>query len=432
MYKAEWERIMAEFDKAAIKKTVINFGQRMLTLVKWLTISAIMGVIVGAVSTAFSFCLSNVTELREHYPLIVLGLPIGGLAIIGLYKLILKDTDYSTNGVFTSIWDKPDVPAKITPLIFIGTVITHLFGGSAGREGAALQLGASIGCMFGRIFKMNEEDVKILLMSGMSAAFAALFGTPMAAAVFALEASTVGSLYIASLLPCVVSSIVASSFSASMGISPESFTIPYIPEFGLFNGIKIIILAIVVGIVSIIFCVTLKYTKKYMAKWFKNPLLRIVVASGIFLIITFLIGNGDYYGAGIHVIERAVMEQEADVYAFILKIILTSIIMGVGFKGGEIVPAFFVGATFGCIAGHVLNLSPGLCAAMGMTSMFCGITNCPVTSMLISFELFGFECVPYIVLTVAVSFVASGYTGIYSAQRFTFSKYRPRSKTQNN
>ena len=210
---------MAGFNKAVIKKSAINFGQRMLTLLKWLIISAVMGVIVGAISTAFSFCLSHVTELREHYPLIVLGLPIGGLAIIGLYKLILKDTDYSTNGVFTSIWNKPDVPAKITPLIFIGTVITHLFGGSAGREGAALQLGASLGCIFGRVFKMNEEDVKILLMSGMSAAFAALFGTPMAAAVFALEASTVGSLYIASLLPCVVSSIVASSFSASMGIS---------------------------------------------------------------------------------------------------------------------------------------------------------------------------------------------------------------------
>ena len=420
---------MAGFSKAAIKKKMIILGIRLRTLVKWLIIGAVMGVIVGAVSTAFSFCLSHVTELREKYPFIVLGLPVGGLAIIGLYKIILKDTDYSTNGVITSIWNKPDVPAKITPLIFIGTVITHLFGGSAGREGAALQLGASLGCIFGRIFKMSEENMKILLMSGMSAAFAALFGTPMAAAVFAVEASTVGSMYIASLLPCVVSSIVASSFSASMGISPESFTIPYIPEFGLINGVKIIVFAIVMGILSIVFCVTLKYTKKYMAKWIKNPFLRIIAASGVFLIITFLVGGGDYYGAGIHVIERAVMEQEADVYAFALKIILTSIIMGAGFKGGEIVPAFFVGATFGCVAGHLMNLSPGLCAAMGMTAMFCGITNCPITSMLISFELFGFECVPYIILTVAVSFVASGYSGIYSAQRFTFSKYRPRTKT---
>ena len=432
MFKAEWERIMAGLDKSAIKKTVIIFRLRLLILIKWLIIGTVIGVIVGAVSTAFSFCLSYVTELRETYPLIVLGLPVGGIAILGLYKLIIKDTEYSTNEVFISIWSKSDVPAKISPLIFLGTVITHLFGGSAGREGAALQLGASLGCLTGRIFKVKEKDLKIFLTCGMSAAFAALFGTPMAAAVFSIEASTVGSMYIASLLPCVISAVVASSFSASMGISPESFSIPYIPEFGVINGIKIIILAAIVGVLSIVFCMSIKYTKKYFAKWISNPFLRISVASVIFLIITFLIGNGDYYGAGIHVIEKAVMEQDADVYAFILKIILTSIIMGVGFKGGEIVPAFFVGATFGCVAGKLLNLSPGLCAAMGMTAMFCGITNCPITSMLISFELFGFECVPYIIITVAVSFIASGYSGIYSAQRFTYSKYRPEFKEQNN
>ena len=423
---------MTGFDTLAAKKMIKILKLRFLVLIKWLIIGTVIGLIVGAVSTAFSFCLSHVTDLRDKYPLIVLGLPVGGLIIIGLYKLVIKDMEYGTNGVFTAIREKPEVPAKIAPLIFISTTITHLFGGSAGREGAALQLGASLGCVFGRIFKMNEEDVKILLMSGMSAAFAALFGTPMAAAVFAVEASSIGSLYIASLLPCVVSSIVAGNFSASMGISPESFTIQYIPHFGVVNGIKIVVLAVLVGIISIIFCSSLKYTKKYMAKWIKNPFLRVMAASGVFLIITFLIGNGDYYGAGIHVIEKAVMEERADIYAFALKIILTSIIMGAGFKGGEIVPAFFVGATFGCIMGYVLKLSPGLCAAMGMTAMFCGITNCPITSMLISFELFGFECVPYIVLTVAVSFVASGYSGIYSAQRFTFSKYRPRTKVDNN
>lgn len=423
---------MAETNKVSMKtyisKFVKIFKARFLILVKWLFFGSVMGLIVGSISTIFSYCLSYVTQLRESYPLIVVGLPIGGLIILALYKLVIKDTDYSTNGVFNSILNKPEVPAKITPLIFIGTVITHLFGGSAGREGAALQLGASVGCLFGSIFKMKEEDVKILLMSGMSGAFAALFGTPMAAAVFALESANVGSMYIASLLPCVISSIVASRFSASMGISPESFVIMDIPYFGIISGAKIILLAIIVGVLSIVFCVTMKYVKKYMNKWIKNPYLRVMAAAAVFLIITFLVGDGDYYGAGIHVIERAVMEQEARVCDFILKMILTALIMGAGFKGGEIVPAFFVGATFGCLAGHIIGLSPGLCAAMGMTAMFCGITNCPITSMLISFELFGFECVPYIVITVAVSFVASGYSGIYSSQRFMYSKYSPRLK----
>ncbi|MGN0375322.1 MAG: chloride channel protein [Butyrivibrio sp.] len=419
---------MEGFDKSATKKKLIITGNRLLTMVKWLVIGTAIGLIVGAVSSAFSFCLSYVTQLRSEYPYIVYGLPIGGLAIVGLYKLAFKDKDIGTNGVIDSISNNPEVPAKVAPLIFVGTTITHLFGGSAGREGAALQLGGSLGCMFGQIFKMNKYDRKIMIMAGMSAAFAALFGTPMAAAVFAVEAATVGSLYIASLLPCVVSAIVACQFSASMGISPESFPLTDIPHFGVVTGLKIVLLAVLTGLLSILFCLAMKYIKIYMAKLIKNHFLRVIAASAVFLIITTLIGGSDYYGAGIPVIERAVTEGEAVPYAFIVKMLLTAIIMGSGFKGGEIVPAFFVGATFGCVYGHIMGISPGVCAAMGMTAMFCGITNCPITSMLISFELFGFECIPFIVITAAVSFVASGYVGIYSSQRFMYSKYRPKFK----
>lgn len=419
---------MAENDGLTVKGVLITACKRFLIVLKWLVVGFVIGLIVGAISAAFSFCLSHVTELRTRYPYIVYGLPIAGIAIVALYKIAFKDKDLGTNGVITSIWSEPDVPAKMGPLIFISTTLTHMFGGSAGREGAALQLGGSLGCFLGRIFKVNKYDRKIMLMAGMSAAFAALFGTPMAAAVFALEAATVGSMYIASLLPCVVAAIVACQFSASLGISPESFPITDVPEFGLMNGLKIVLLALLVGVVSMMFCFMMKYVKIYMEKWIKNPFLRVLAASGVFLIITALIGVDDYYGAGTDVIERAVMEGQAAPYAFILKMFLTALILGAGFKGGEIVPSFFVGATFGCVCGHILGISPGLCAAMGMTAMFCGITNCPITSMLISFELFGFECVPFIVLTAAVSFVASGYTGIYSAQRFMYSKYRPKFK----
>ena len=412
-------------EKAKIKKSIATGLYGALTLIKWLGIGIMMGLIVGAISSAFSFCLSFVTDLRMKHPYIVYGLPLGGLAIVGLYKLILKDKAKGTNVVINSILDKPQISSLIAPLIFFSTVVTHLFGGSAGREGAALQLGGSIANTFGRVFRFKDRDRKIIIMSGMSAAFSALFGTPMAAAIFAIEAATVGSLYIASLLPCVVAAVVAGYFSASLGISPESFEISYIPKFGIATGSKTILLAILVGIVSIGFCAAMKYSKKYMAKWIKNPFLRVVVAALVFLLITFLVGGEEYYGAGIEVIEHAVLHGEATPYAFALKILLTAIILGAGFQGGEIVPAFYVGATFGCVFGQIAGLSPGLCAAMGMTAMFCGITNCPITSMLISFELFGFECVPYIIITAAVSFVASGYSGIYSSQQFMYSKYRP-------
>ena len=215
--------------KSKLKKTIATVLYRALTLLKWLSIGILMGLVVGSISSAFSFCLTFVTELRMKHPYIVYGLPIGGLVIVGLYKLLLKDKKKGANVVINSISDKPQISSLIAPLIFVSTVITHLFGGSAGREGAALQLGGNLRNTFGRVFKFKERDKKIIIMSGMSAAFSALFGTPMAAAIFSIEAATVGSLYIASLLPCVISAVVASHFSASLGISPESFTISEIP-----------------------------------------------------------------------------------------------------------------------------------------------------------------------------------------------------------
>lgn len=412
-------------NKTELKNSILTIAKGFLIILKWLVIGIVMGLVVGAISSAFSFCLSFVTDLRTEHPYIVYGLPIGGIVIVGLYKLILKDKDIGTDGIITSISEKPQVSSLLAPLIFVGTVITHLFGGSAGREGAALQLGGSIGDTLGRIFRFSDKDRKIIITAGMSAAFSALFGTPMAAAIFATEAAVVGTMYLASLLPCVMAAVVASQFSASLGISPESFEISHIPEFGIETGGKIILLALLVGVVSMIYCAAMKYSKIYLAKWIKNPFVRIIAAAGVFLLITGLIGGQDYYGAGISVIERAVVEGEAVPYAFVLKLLLTALIIGAGFKGGEIVPAFYVGATFGCVFGQIAGISPGLCAAMGMTAIFCGITNCPITAMLISFELFGFECVPYIVITAAVSFVASGYSGIYSSQQFLYSKYHP-------
>lgn len=412
-------------NKSKFKETMLNTTKGFLIILKWLLIGIVMGLIVGAISSAFSFCLSYVTEIRTEYPYIVYGLPIGGIVIVGLYRLIPKEKDVGTDGIIEAISEKPQVSSMMAPLIFVSTVITHLFGGSAGREGAALQLGGSLGNTIGRIFRLDDKDRKIIITAGMSAAFSAMFGTPMAAAIFATEAAVVGTMYLASLLPCVMAAVVAGMFSASMGISPESFTISHIPNFGVITGGKIILLALLVGLLSTLFCMAMKYGKKYLNNFIKNPFIRIVAASVVFLLVTKLIGGDDYYGAGIQVIERAVVHEEAVPYAFIAKLLLTALIIGAGFRGGEIVPAFFIGATFGCVFGKIMGISPGLCAAMGMTAMFCGITNCPITSMLISFELFGFECVPYIVITAAVSFVASGYSGIYSSQQFLYSKYRP-------
>ncbi len=410
----------------SIKNKMTRIGRRLLVVLKWLIMGIIVGLVVGAVSTLFSYALSHVTALRGKYSWLVYLLPLGGIIIVAFYKLLKNDDDKGTNLVIASVSRNADIPIKMAPSIFVGTVVTHLFGGSAGREGAALQLGGSIGNQLGKWFRFDEQDRKVMIMCGMSAAFSALFGTPMAAAIFPIEAITVGVMYYSSFLPCIAAALVASNFSATLGISPESFPLINVPSMDIPIALKSLLLAVLCAFLSIAFCLAMKYVKKLLGKLFKNKFVRIIVAAAVFIGITALTRSTDYYGAGIDVIDRAVIEGEAVPYAFALKLFLTALILGAGFKGGEIVPAFYVGATFGCVFGHIAGLNPSLCAAMGMTAMFCGITNCPITAMLISFELFGFNCVPYILIATAVSFAASGYTGIYSEQMFMYSKYKPR------
>lgn len=417
--------------KISIRYVLGQAGRYSLHVLKWLALSIITGFVIGGVSTVFSYCLSHVTSLRSEYSWIVYGLPFGGIIIVGLYKLLKNEGDKGTNLVIESIDDGAVVPIRMAPSIFISTVITHLFGGSAGREGAALQIGGSLGSGLARLFRLDEKDKKVIIMSGMSAAFSALFGTPMAASIFSIEISSVGMMNYSALLPCIVAALVASEFSATLGISPESFPINGIPNLTVLTAGKAVIVAALCALVSIMFCYSMKYMGKGLSTVFKNKYVKIAVCAVVFLIITTLIGGTDFYGAGIDVIERAVVEGEAKPYAFIVKLLLTSLIIEAGFKGGEIVPSFYVGATFGCVIGHLIGLSPSLCAAVGMTALFCGVTNCPITSILISFELFGFDCAPYILIAVAISFVASGYTGIYSAQKINYSKIKPYLRPKN-
>lgn len=415
-----------------MKKTTIdwfrNIGKDILSVIKWAVIGIAVGFIVGAIGTLFSFCLSKVTALRGEYNWLVYLLPIGGLVIVGMYKLLKMENDRGTNIVLESVDKDAQVPAKMAPLIFAATTITHLFGGSAGREGAALQLGGSLGNLLGKLLHLDKKDIKVIIMSGMSAAFAALFGTPMAAAVFAIESATVGVMYYAALLPCTISAFIAGNFAKYMGMEGEHFTISGMPEFGAVPALKIALLAALCGIISILFCLAMEYTKKYLCKGLKNPFLRIAVAALVFIGITKLIGGTDFYGTGMGVIEKAVNEGDAMWFHFILKIILTALILGAGFKGGEIVPTFFVGATFGCVFGKLIGISPSLAAAVGMGAMFCGVTNCPLSAILICFELFGFESMPFIAIAIAISYVTSGHIGIYSAQNIVFSKFKNESR----
>lgn len=392
-------------------------------LVKWLFLAAFAGLTIGGVGTLFAHSITKVTAFRQENPYIVCFLPFAGLVIAGSYFLLRNENDKGTNLVLAAIHAGEEVPFKMAPLIFLSTVITHLFGGSAGREGAALQLGGSIGSQIGKLFRLDEADRHVMIMCGMSAAFSALFGTPAAAAVFAMEVVSVGVMYYAALVPCVFASLIAARVALHFGVHPEHFQITYIPELTVLNGGKMIVLALACAVVSALFCIAMHRMGEFSRSHIKNPYLRIFAGGVAVVILAALLGTDDYLGAGMQVVGRAI-KGEVVWYAFLAKIVFTSLTLGTGYKGGEIVPTFFVGATLGCLVGTLIGLSPSLCAACGMVALFCGVTNCPVSSLLIAFEMFGFQGCSYFLIAVSISYLMSGYYGLYEEQSIVYSKYK--------
>lgn len=409
--------------KEIIKKKFGQSAKSAGTSIKWVIFALITGLVVGSISTMFHFSISIATMVREKNPWIIFLLPIGGLIIVRCYRMVKDEKELSTNSVLSAIHSNEKLPLKMAPLIFISTVITHLFGGSAGREGAALQLGGSIGNGLGALFHFDDNDKHIMIMCGMSAAFSALFGTPMAAAIFSMEVISVGIMQYSALVPCVIASLSAFSVAQAFGVGQELFLVEWVPNFTFFSAAKVSILAVLCAVLSIAFCVLLHQTEHLYKKLFKNPYLRVFVGGCLIIVLTLLVGDQTYNGTGMHVIEEA-MEGNVVPYAFLLKMLFTALTIGAGYKGGEIIPSLFIGATFGCLFGNVIGFAPDLCAAIGMVSLFCGVTNCPITSLLISFELFGYEGMPYYLLAVAFSYMLSGYYGLYSSQRIMYSKYR--------
>ncbi|WP_317855656.1 chloride channel protein [Chakrabartyella piscis] len=395
------------------------------TCIKWILVGIVVGVLVGLVGVSFHWVLEEVTEIRMHHPQLIWGLPIGGLLIVGLYRLCGIHKDKGTNFILVAVRANEAVYLRRTPLIYISTVITHLFGGSAGREGAALQIGGSIASRLGRKIQLNEKDERIITMCGMAAGFAALFGTPITSVVFAMEVITVGIMHYSALVPCVISALVAVGLASWFGFAPTAFTLTGVPESITIQGtVSVGILAALCAVVSILFCVVMEKTSHAYKKRITNPWLQPVVGGCIVIILTFLVGTYDYNGAGMDVIQRAVAG-EANPEAFLLKILFTALTLGAGYKGGEIVPSFFVGATFGCVMGNVLGLDPSFAAGLGMMAVFCGVTNCPLASLILCIELFGMEGLGYYALCCAISYMLSGYYGLYNEQKIMYSKVKP-------
>lgn len=392
------------------------------TLVKWLIIACVVGIVGGVIGSIFHETIDAVTHFREDNRWVMYLLPIGGLLIVWLYSIMPSKGKIDTNRVIDAVKkDDEKVPLIMTPLIFISTVITHFLGGSAGREGAALQLGGSIGYNLGKVCRLNKNDMHTVVMTGMSAVFAALFGTPLTAAIFSLEVISVGAMHYAAIVPCVISAVVASQIALAFGLHPVHFDLALIPNISIGAVSQVVVLAVLCALVSILFCVAIHKCEHLMEKWFKGKYIRAFIGGVIIIALTLLFRTYDYNGAGMDVITRAI-NGDARYEAFLLKIIFTAITISAGFKGGEIVPAFFIGSTFGCVAGSILGLDAGFAAALGFVALFCGVVNCPIASIILSVEAFGAEGVLFFAIMCAVTYMMSGYFGLYKSQEFQYSK----------
>lgn len=405
---------------------ITNFFKHILNrlgiLLRWMGFAIYTGVILGVIGAIFSNCLRKSIAMRIESPHLIFLLPVGGVIIVALYKLLNYSKDGGTDLVLESVQSGKEIPLKMTPLIFAGTILTQAFGGSAGREGAALQIGGSVGNQIGKLFNIDKADKKVFVMCGMSAAFSALFGTPIASAIFSMEVVNIGIMQYSALVPCVISSLVASAVAVRLGTVPEHFVVTNILDFSFVTAIKTILLACLCAGVSVIFCILLKSVRKFMNSFIQNQFGRIVFGATVIITLTVFLNTWDYSGTGMELIEKAINEKSHS-SDFIWKMIFTSITLASGFKGGEIVPSFCIGATFGCLFGYLFNMSPSLCASIGMVSLFCGVTNCPISSLIIALELFGMDAIHYYMLAIAISYMLSGYYGLYHSQKFTLSKY---------
>lgn len=405
----------------ALRAELVFSGESLRINGRGLLLGLVVGLLVGAWGGLFARLLEGAALVRQQTTWAMFLLPLAGIVVVWLYRRGGIKTAGGTDLIIQAARGEQPVSRLLAPVIFLATLLTHCFGGSAGREGAALQLGGSLAEFVRKGVRMGEEFQDLAIMCGMSAGFSAVFGSQITAALFALEISCVGMLPLGALFPCVVSSITAGTLARAMGVRAVSFYLTASTPGPVQYG-QVLVLAVACGLLSMLVCYAFDGVRAGLERLFPNPYLRVVAGSVGVILLTLMLGSKEYLGTGDALIYGAIHDGQADPVAFAWKILFTALTLGCGLKGGEIVPSFAIGATFGCVVGPLLGLPAPYAAGVGMISMFCGVTNCPLSALVLGFEVFSFCNPGGFLMAVAASFLVSGYGGLYAKQKFAFSK----------
>lgn len=409
-------------------------------LVRWTLLTIPVAITIGAVVALFLWLLSWAIHFRFAHTWLLYLLPIAGIVIHFVYKLYGKSSEKGNNLIMDEIHEPGGgVPKRMAPLVLGATVFTHLFGGSAGREGTAVQIGGSIADFFGRLFGLNEQDSRTVLMAGVAAGFGAVFGTPLAGTIFAIEVLAVGRLQYDAIIPCLIASIFADQTVAMIGIHHVAYQItPFAaqPSFGLsfihFDYlllVKIILSSVLFGLTSYLFAEMAHGVKNILQRLIKTKWLIPVVGGLVIIGLTLLLGRQDYLSLGVDAqfadsvtIPSAFHQGGAHTWSWLWKTIYTTVTLGTGFKGGEVTPLFYIGATLGNTLSQLLNAPVGLFAALGFIAVFAGATNTPLACTFMGIELFGGEYALYFAVACFTAYFFSGHSGIYTSQRIAIPK----------
>jgi H+/Cl- antiporter ClcA len=384
---------------------------------RWVPISAVIGVLAGSASALLLWSLNVATEVREAHRWLIWLLAPAGVLVGLVYYHFGGRAQAGSNLIIDEIHDpRETIPFRMTPLVLLGTFLTHLFGGSAGREGTALQTGASLADQLVKPLGLGPFDRRIVLMAGLAGGFGSVFGVPLSGAVFGMEVLAIGSVRYDALAPCFVASFIGDLVTRAWHIHHTVFSVGNVPAVNL-RGIVLAMLAgAVFGLTGMFFARLTHGIAELLRKLVAYPPLRPAVGGILVSCAVFALGTTRYIGLGVPVMVDA-FHQPLHWYDWLAKLLFTAVTLGSGFKGGEVTPLFFIGATQGNALAHVLALPPSLLAGMGFVAVFAGAANTPIASTLMAVELFGAEAGAYAGIACVMSYVFSGHKGIYGTQR---------------